>query len=111
MQKPPRGSSMWLYGEPKNRFEIHRGYSVRDQFKSGQLRQKCAIQVAETEPGFYPFAERGTMSVWREEARKTPEAKGSSGQPWDWVANLVAYLQSIQKPVQQATLRRSLWSV
>jgi mono/diheme cytochrome c family protein len=44
------------------------------------------------------------MPVWGEEAWKTPEAKGSKGQVKDWVAKLVAYLQSIQKLVQQASL-------
>ena len=44
------------------------------------------------------------MPVWGEEAWKTPEAKGSKGQVRDWVAKLVAYLQSIQKLVQQASL-------
>ena len=45
------------------------------------------------------------MPVWGEEAWKTPEAKGSTGQVRDWVAKLVAYLQSIQKTVQQASLK------
>jgi Cytochrome C oxidase, cbb3-type, subunit III len=45
------------------------------------------------------------MPVWGEEALKTPEAKGSKGRVRDCVAKLVAYLQSIQKTVQQASLK------
>jgi hypothetical protein len=45
------------------------------------------------------------MSVWGGEVRKTPEAKGSSSQPRDWVAKLVAYLQSIQKLVFEREIR------
>jgi mono/diheme cytochrome c family protein len=44
------------------------------------------------------------MPVWGEEAWKTPEAKGSKAEVRDWVGKLVAYLQSIQKLEQQASL-------
>jgi mono/diheme cytochrome c family protein len=43
------------------------------------------------------------MPVWCEEARKNPD--GSTRTITDWVADLVAYLQSIQKLAQQALLQ------
>jgi hypothetical protein len=43
------------------------------------------------------------MPVWGEEAWKY-DGKGSKGRARGWVSKVVAYLQSIQKPVQQASL-------
>ncbi|HZY60454.1 MAG TPA: hypothetical protein VFE56_11860, partial [Candidatus Binataceae bacterium] len=43
------------------------------------------------------------MPVWGEEARKNPD--GSTRKLRDWVADVVAYLQSIQKLAQQALLQ------
>ena len=45
------------------------------------------------------------MPVWGEEAW-TYDGKGNKGRTSGWVAKLVAYLQSIQKPVQQASLEQ-----
>jgi mono/diheme cytochrome c family protein len=43
------------------------------------------------------------MPVWGEEVRKNPD--GSTRKLRDWVADVVAYLQSIQKLAQQALLQ------
>jgi mono/diheme cytochrome c family protein len=48
---------------------------------------------------------RRDMPVWGEEAWKY-NGKGSKGQARDWVAKVIAYLQSIQKPVQQASIEQ-----
>ena len=45
------------------------------------------------------------MPVWGEEAWKY-DGKGSKGRARDWVSQVVAYLQSIQKPVQQASFKQ-----
>lgn len=45
------------------------------------------------------------MPVWGSRVWEYPEGKGSESQVKEWVARLVAYLQSIQPPGHQASLK------